>query len=53
MGYWRVSPGVWWTGGAREDRHTLTELLGQRIFGIACGHPDGNETTSPRPELLL
>ena len=24
-------------------RHTLTELLGQRIFGIACGHPDGND----------
>ena len=24
-------------------RHTLAELLGQRIFGVACGHPDGNE----------
>ena len=22
-------------------RHTLADLLGQRIFGIACGHPDG------------
>ena len=25
-------------------RHTLADLLGQRIFGIACGHPDGNLT---------
>ena len=24
-------------------RHTLAELIGQRIFGIACGHPDGND----------
>ena len=24
-------------------RHTLTEWLGQRIFGIACGHPDGHD----------
>ena len=24
-------------------RHTLEDLLGQRIFGIACGHPDGND----------
>ena len=24
-------------------RHTLAELTGQRIFGIACGHPDGND----------
>ena len=24
-------------------RHTLADLLGQRIFGIACGHPDGND----------
>ena len=24
-------------------RHTLTDLLGQRIFGIACAHPDGDD----------
>ena len=24
-------------------RHTLADLTGQRIFGIACGHPDGND----------
>ena len=24
-------------------RHTLADLLGQRLFGIACGHPDGND----------
>ena len=27
-------------------RHTLAELTGQRIFGIACGHPDGNDAGS-------
>ena len=27
-------------------RHTLADLLGQRIFGIACGHPDGNDGTA-------
>ncbi len=24
-------------------RHALGDLLGQRIFGIACGHPDAND----------
>ena len=24
-------------------RHTLAELIGQRMFGIACGHPDGHD----------
>ena len=24
-------------------RHTLADLIGQRVFGIACGHPDGND----------
>ena len=24
-------------------RHTLADLLGQRVFGIACGHPDRND----------
>ena len=24
-------------------RHTLEALVGQRVFGIACGHPDGND----------
>ena len=38
-------------------RHTLAELLGQRIFGIACGHPDGNDANhladDPIHKLLL
>ena len=38
-------------------RHTLAELLGQRIFGIACGHPDGNDAdhlaADPIHKLLL
>ena len=24
-------------------RHTLADLIGQRVFGIACGHADGND----------
>ena len=27
-------------------RHTLADLLGQRIFGIACGHPDATMGTA-------
>ena len=38
-------------------RHTLADLLGQRIFGIACGHPDGNDAEhladDPIHKLLL
>ena len=38
-------------------RHTLATLLGQRIFGIACGHPDGNDSNhladDPIHKLLL
>ena len=38
-------------------RHTLADLLGQRIFGIACGHPDGNDAehlaADPIHKLLL
>ena len=38
-------------------RHTLADLIGQRIFGIACGHPDGNDadhlTEDPIHKLLL
>ena len=38
-------------------RHTLVDLLGQRIFGIACGHPDGNDADhladDPIHKLLL
>ena len=38
-------------------RHTLAELIGQRIFGIACGHPDGNDADhlaeDPIHKLLL
>ena len=26
-----------------RTRHNLAELIGQRVFGIACGHPDGND----------
>ena len=38
-------------------RHTFAELVGQRIFGIACGHPDGNDADhlaeDPIHKLLL
>ena len=38
-------------------RHTLEDLLGQRIFGIACGHPDRNDADrlgdAPIHKLLL
>ena len=38
-------------------RHTLADLIGQRIFGIACGHPDGNDADrlaeDPVHKLLL
>jgi hypothetical protein len=38
-------------------RHTLGDLLGQRIFGIACGHPDANDADrladDPIHKLLL
>ena len=38
-------------------RHTLAELLGQRIYSIACGHPDGNDAEhladDPVHKLLL
>ncbi len=38
-------------------RHTLEDLLGQRIFGIACGHPDANDADGlaedPLHKLLL
>ncbi len=28
---------------ADKIRHSLTDLISQRIFGIACGHPDCND----------
>ena len=38
-------------------RHTLSDLFGQRIFGIACGHPDCNDgdrlADDPVHKLLL
>ena len=38
-------------------RHTLAEVLGQRVSGIACGHPDGNDAShladDPVHKLLL
>ena len=42
---------------AGKVRHPLADLLGQRIFGIACGHPDGNDADrlgdDPIHKLLL
>ena len=42
---------------AGKVRHTLEDLLGQRVFGIACGHPDGNDADrladDPIHKLLL
>ena len=38
-------------------RHTLADVIGQRIFGIACGHQDGNDADhladDPIHKLLL
>jgi hypothetical protein len=38
-------------------RHTLADLLAQRIFGLACGHPDANDADrladDPIHKLLL
>src|SRR5438132_1399082 len=38
-------------------RHTLTDLLAQRIFGLACGYPDANDADrladDPIHKLLL
>jgi hypothetical protein len=38
-------------------RHTLTEVLAQRIFGLACGYPDANDAgrlaDDPIHKLLL
>src|SRR5256885_5098003 len=38
-------------------RHTLEDLLAQRIFGLACGYPDANDadrlTDDPIHKLLL
>ncbi len=38
-------------------RHTLADLIGQRVFGIACGHADGNDADhladDPIHKLLL
>ena len=37
--------------------HTMRDLLAQRIFGVACGHPDGNDgdalANDPIHKLLL
>ena len=42
---------------AERIRHTLEDLIGQRVFGIACGHPDGNDADhlaeDPIHKLLL
>ena len=38
-------------------RHSLVDLIGQRVFGIACGHPDRNDgdrlAEDPIHKLLL
>jgi hypothetical protein len=38
-------------------RHTLEDLLAQRIYGLACGHPDANDADrladDPMHKLLL
>ena len=42
---------------AGKVRHSLRDVLAQRIFGIACGHPDGNDADrlgdDPIHKLLL
>ena len=45
------------TAAFEKVRHTLEDLVGQRVFGIACGHPDGNDADhladDPIHKLLL
>ncbi len=40
-----------------KARHSLADLLAQRIFGLACGHPDANDAdrlaSDPIHKLLL
>jgi hypothetical protein len=42
---------------AGKVRHTLEDLLAQRIYGLACGHPDANDADrladDPIHKLLL
>src|SRR5712691_4838760 len=42
---------------AGKVRHTLADLLAQRIYGLACGHPDANDADrladDPIHKLLL
>jgi hypothetical protein len=42
---------------AGKVRHTLADLLAQRIYGLACGHPDANDADrlaeDPIQKLLL
>jgi hypothetical protein len=42
---------------ARKVTHTLRDLVAQRVFGISCGHPDGNDgdalAEDPIHKLLL
>ena len=42
---------------AGKVRHTLKDLLAQRIYGLACGHPDANDADrladDPIHKLLL
>ena len=57
-GWSRRSPGAWSTGGRqRRFGHTLEDLVAQRVFGIAAGHPDGNDADrladDPIHKLLL
>ena len=35
-----------------KTRHTLAELIGQRVNGIACGHPDGNDAERLADDLM-
>jgi hypothetical protein len=41
----------------RKVRHTLEDLVAQRIFGLACGYPDANDADrlgdDPMQKLLL
>ncbi|MGC1787515.1 MAG: transposase, partial [Terriglobales bacterium] len=51
------------TAGLRDERqagkvdHTLQDLVAQRVFSIACGYPDGNDSarlgSDPIHKLLL
>ncbi len=60
MDWWMGWPPAFATSGERQAGkvdHSLRELVGQRVFSIACGYPDANDSArlsgDPIHKLLL